>query len=165
MPKPVIALLPGAAAGAGMGLAMACDMRIAAQSAVMVTAFARIGFVGDYGLPWLLPRIVGRAKALELFYLSERLSAAQCLAIGLLDRVVQDDELQDATMELASRLARGPAVSYRYIKENINKAEAQDLEDFMDGEVMRHVSTARTEDFQEAVQAFIEKREPVFKGK
>ena len=85
--------------------------------------------------------------------------------MGLVDRVVPDAELQSAALELAGRLARGPAVSYRYIKENINKAEVQDLEDFMDGEVMRHVNAARTEDFKEAVQAFIEKREPVFKGR
>lgn len=165
LPKPVIAALPGAAAGAGLGLAMACDLRIAAESAVMLTAFARVGFSGDYGLPWLLPQIVGRSKALELFYLSERLSAKECLELGLVNRVVPDAVLAEETMALARRLASGPAVSYRYIKENINDAYAQSLEDFIDGEVIRHLTAGRTEDHREAVKAFVEKREPTFKGK
>ena len=165
MPKPVIASLPGAAAGAGLGLAMACDLRVAADNAVMITAFARVGFSGDFGLPWFLPQIVGRSKALELFYSSDRLTAQDCLALGLVNWVVSEAELVQRTMEIARRLAVGPAVSFRYIKENINKAYTQDLEDFMDGEVMRHLTAGRTEDHREAVKAFVEKREPSFKGR
>lgn len=165
MPKPVIASLPGAAAGAGLGLALACDLRIAAESAIMVTAFARVGFTGDFGVPWLLPQLVGRSKALELFYSSDRVTAQQCLALGLVNHVVPDAELEQKTMDLARRLAAGPTVSFRYIKENANKAYTQDLEDFMDGEVMRHLLAGRTEDHREAVKAFVEKREPTFRGR
>lgn len=165
MPKPVIASLPGAAAGAGMGLAMACDMRIMADTAVMTTAFTKVGFSGDYGLPWLLSQQVGRSRALELFYLSDKLSAAQCLELGLTNRVVRGAELSDATMALANQLANGPSVAYRYVKENINAAFAQSLEDHIDGEVMRHLTAARTEDHREAVAAFLEKRGPRFKGR
>lgn len=165
MPKPVIGAIPGAAAGAGFGLAMACDLRVAAESAVFVTAFARVGFAGDFGLPWLLPQAVGRAKALELFYDSDRVSAKDALELGIVNQVVPDTELEVKSMELARRLAAGPAVSFRYIKENINKAYTEDLEDFMDGEVMRHLTAGRTEDHREAVKAFVEKREPTFKGR
>jgi 2-(1,2-epoxy-1,2-dihydrophenyl)acetyl-CoA isomerase len=165
MPKPVIGCIPGAAAGAGFGLAMACDLRIAGEGAVFVTAFARVGFTGDYGLPWLLPQAVGRAKALELFYNSDRVTAQEALALGIVNRVVPDAELERETIALARKLATGPAVSFRYIKENANKACSQDLEDFMDGEVMRHLTAGRTEDHREAVKAFVDKREPTFKGR
>lgn len=165
MPKPVIGSLPGAAAGAGFGLAMACDMRVAAESAVFVTAFARVGFTGDYGLPWLLPQAVGRSRALDLFYNSDRVTAKEALALGIVNQVVPDAELEQKTMALAQKLAAGPTVSFRYIKENINKAYAQDLEDFMDGEVLRHLTAGRTEDHREAVKAFVDKREPTFKGR
>jgi 2-(1,2-epoxy-1,2-dihydrophenyl)acetyl-CoA isomerase len=165
MPKPVIAALPGAAAGAGMGICMACDLRIAADSAVMTTAFARVGFSGDYGLAWLLAQQVGRTRALELFYLSEKLSAERCEALGLVNFVVPAAELHARTMVLANRLAAGPSVALGYIKENVNAAFAVSLEEFMDGEVMRHLTAARTEDHREAAQAFVEKREPRFKGR
>jgi len=165
MPKPVIAALPGAAAGAGMGICMACDLRIAADTAVMTTAFARVGFSGDYGLPWLLAQQVGRTRALELFYLSEKLSAPRCEALGLVNFVVPASELRARTMVLANRLAAGPTVAFGYIKENTNAAFGSSLEEFMDGEVMRHLTAARTEDHREAAQAFVEKREPRFKGR
>lgn len=165
MPKPVIAALPGAAAGAGLGLCMACDLRIAADSAVMTTAFARVGLSGDYGLPWLLTEQLGRAKAMELFYLSDKLTADQCLSLGLVHRVVPAAELQAATLELALRLANGPTVALGYIKENLNAAQQLALEPFMDGEVMRHLSSARTEDHAEATQAFVERRPPRFRGR
>jgi 2-(1,2-epoxy-1,2-dihydrophenyl)acetyl-CoA isomerase len=165
MPKPVIAALPGAAAGAGLGLCMACDLRIAADTAIMTTAFARVGLSGDYGLPWLLTRQLGRAKALELFYLSDKLSAEQCLGLGLVNRVVPAAELQASALALAMRLASGPTLAYAAIKENLNAALATDLELFMDGEVMRHLLAARTRDHREAAQAFVERREPRFEGR
>lgn len=164
LPKPVIAALPGAAAGAGMGLCMACDMRIAADSALMTTAFARVGLSGDYGLPWLLTQQVGRSKALELMYCSDKLSAAQCLSLGLVNQVVPDGELRDSALALAARLARGPSVAYRHIKQNVNGALAGDLGRFMEGEVSRHLTCANTEDHREAARAFVERREPQFKG-
>jgi len=165
MPKPVLAMLPGAAAGAGMGLAMACDFRIAADNALMTTAFAKIGFSGDYGLPWLLSQQVGRSKALELFYLSDKLNADKCLELGLFNWVVPEAQLRDKALEIAGRLASGPTVAQRYIKENINSAFSTDLEEYMNGEVLRHMTASRTEDHREATKAFVEKRPPAFKGR
>lgn len=165
MPKPVIASLPGAAAGAGMGIAMACDFRIAADNAIMTTAFAKVGFSGDYGLPWLLAQQVGRSKALELFYFSDKLSSEQCLSLGLLNWAVPEAQLRERTLEIANRLAAGPTVAHRYIKENINAAFSIELEEYMNGEVMRHMTTSRTADHKEAVAAFLEKRTPKFTGK
>lgn len=164
MQKPVIAALPGAAAGAGMGLCMACDLRVAADTAVMTTAFARVGLSGDYGLPWLLARQLGRAKALELFYLSEKLTAEQCLALGLVNRVVPAAQVHAEALSLALQLSSGPSVAFGYIKENVNVALHSELSGFIDGEVMRHLASARTADHSEATQAFVERREPRFKG-
>lgn len=165
MPKPVIASLPGAAAGAGLGLCLAADLRIASDQAVMLTAFARVGLSGDYGAPWLLARQVGRAKALELFYLSDKLDAQQCLQLGLVNQLVPADQLSARTRELARRLAAGPRAAYGYIKQNVTGALEQSLEAFMDDEVLRHLSAQRTEDHREAAQAFVDKRAPVFKGR
>jgi 2-(1,2-epoxy-1,2-dihydrophenyl)acetyl-CoA isomerase len=165
MSKPVIAALPGAAAGAGLGLCMACDVRIAASTAIMTTAFARVGLSGDYGLPWLLTHQLGRAKALELFYVSDKLNAEQCLSLGLVNWVVPPDQLREKSMELALRLASGPSVAFGQIKENINAASGSGLEEFMDGEIVRHLTAARTEDHKEATRAFVERREPRFKGR
>ena len=165
MPKPVIASLPGAAAGAGLALALACDLRIAAQSAVLVTAFARVGFSGDYGGSLFLTQLVGSARARELYYLSPRLDASAAERLGLLNRVVPDDSLVAETAALAGRLASGPAVAYRYMKENLNRAAGADLEECLDLEATHHVHTGLTEDHREAARAFVEKREPVFKGR
>jgi 2-(1,2-epoxy-1,2-dihydrophenyl)acetyl-CoA isomerase len=165
MPKPVIASLPGAAAGAGLALALACDLRIAAQSAVLVTAFARVGFSGDYGGSLFLTQLVGSAKARELYYLSPRLDAQDAERFGLVNRVVPDAALAAETAALAHRLAAGPTVAYRYMKENLNRAAGADLEECLDLEATHHVHTGLTEDHREAVRAFVEKREPVFKGR
>ena len=165
MPKPVLAALPGAAAGAGMGLCMACDLRMASENAVMTTAFTKVGFSGDYGLPYLLSQQVGRAKALELFYLSDKLDMKRCLELGLVNWVVPEDELEKRALEVATQLASGPSVAYRYVKENINAAFEQNLDEHIDNEVMRHIRAGGTEDHREAVQAFMEKRTPVFKGR
>ena len=165
MPKPVIAALPGAAAGAGLALALACDLRIAAQSAVLVTAFARVGFSGDYGGSLFLTQLVGSAKARELYYLSPRLDAQEAERLGLVNRVVPDAALAAETAALAQRLASGPAVAYRYMKENLNRAAGADLEECLDLEATHHVHSGLTEDHREAARAFVEKREPVFKGR
>jgi len=166
MPKPVIAALPGAAAGAGFALALACDLRIAAENAVLVTSFARVGFSGDYGGTYFATQVVGAAKARELYYLSERVSAQEALRIGLVNRVVPASELEKATRELALRLASGPAVAYRYMKENINRAAAgADVFECLDLEATHHVHTGLTEDHREAARAFVEKREPTFRGR
>ncbi len=166
MPKPVIAALPGAAAGAGFALAMACDLRIASANAVLLTAFARVGFSGDYGGTFFATQVVGAARARELYYLSDRVSAEEALRIGLVNRVVPAAELEKATQELALRLANGPAVAYRYMKENLNRAASgADVFDCLDLEATHHVHTGLTEDHREAARAFVEKREPTFRGR
>jgi 2-(1,2-epoxy-1,2-dihydrophenyl)acetyl-CoA isomerase len=166
MPKPVVASLPGAAAGAGFSLAMACDLRIASESAVLLTSFARVGFSGDWGGTFFLTQIVGSARARELYYLSERVDAAEALRIGLVNRVVPAAELEKQTRELALRLANGPSVAYRYMKENLNRAASgADVMECLDLEATHHVHTGHTEDHREAARAFVEKRTPVFHGR
>jgi len=165
MPKPVIASLPGAAAGAGLSLALACDLRIAAERAVLLTAFANVGFSGDYGGTFFMTQLVGSAKARELYYLSDRIDAREAERLGLVNRVVPDEKLEAETMEIASRLAHGPSVAYRYMKENLNRAIGGDMRDCMDLEATHHVHTSLTEDHRNAVKAFVEKKSPVFKGR
>jgi len=165
MPKPVIASLPGAAAGAGFSLALACDLRIASENAVLLTAFARVGFSGDWGGSYFLTQLVGSAKARELYYLSERLDAKQAEHIGLVNQVVPAGDLEERSLELASRLAHGPTVAYRYMKENLNRAVGGDVMECLDLEATHHVHTGRTHDHREATKAFVEKRDPVFEGR
>ena len=166
MPKPVIASLPGAAAGAGLSLALACDLRIAAESAILTTAFAKVGFSGDYGGSFFLTQLVGAARARELYLLSDRLDAKEAERLGLVNRVVADAALESETRALASRLANGATVAYRYMKENINRAlTGASLEECLDLEATHHVHTGLTEDHREAAKAFVEKRTPTFKGR
>jgi 2-(1,2-epoxy-1,2-dihydrophenyl)acetyl-CoA isomerase len=165
MPKPTLAALPGAAAGAGLALALACDLRIMARSAFLTTAFARVGFSGDYGGTYFLTQLVGSAKARELYYLSERVSAEEALRLGLANWVCEADELATRTREIAGRLAKGPTIAYRYMKENLNRAMAGEIDDCLDLEATHHVHCVATEDYREAVRAFVEKREPEFRGR
>jgi len=166
MPKPVIASLPGAAAGAGLSLALACDLRIAAESAVITTAFAKVGFSGDYGGTYFLTHLVGAAKARELYYLSDRIDAKEAERLGLVNRVVPDASLESETRALAARIATGAAVAFRYMKENLNRAqECASAEECLDLEATHHVHTGLTEDHRDAAKAFVEKRTPVFKGR
>ena len=165
MAKPVVASLPGAAAGAGLSIALACDLRIAAESAVLLTAFARVGFSGDYGGTFFLTQLVGSAKARELYYLSDRVDAAEALRLGLVNRVVPDDGLAAQTRELAARIAHGPTIAYQYMKENLNRAVGGDPYECMDLEATHHVHTSLTEDHRNAVRAFVEKRKPEFQGR
>lgn len=166
MPKPTIAAIPGAAAGAGLSLALACDLRIASENAVMTTAFAKVGFSGDYGGTYFLSHLVGSAKARELYYLSDRIDMKEALRLGLVNWVVPPDQLEARTREIAHRLAKGPRVAYRYMKENINRAvTGADVDDCLDLEATHHNHTGLTEDHREAAKAFVEKREPAFKGR
>ena len=165
MPKPTIAMVRGPAAGAGLSLAMACDMRIAGDSARLGTAFARVGYSGDFGGSYYLTQLVGTAKARELYFTADLLDAQQALALGLVNRVVPDARLEEETMALASRLARGPRVAYRYMKRNMNAAESASLKEMLDLEAWHHTRTGMTEDHREAARAFVEKREPQFKGR
>ena len=166
MPKPTIAALPGAAAGAGLSLALACDLRIMASNAIMTTAFARVGFSGDYGGTFFMSQLVGTAKARELYYLSDRVSAEEALRLGLTNWVVEPEELQAKTQEIAGRLAKGATVAYRYMKENFDRAiSSGDVDDCLDLEATHHVHCGQTEDHRNATKAFVEKREPVFVGR
>ena len=165
MPKPTIAALPGAAAGAGLSFALACDMRVMASNAIMTTAFARVGFSGDYGGTYFMAQLVGTAKAKELYYLSDRVSADEALRLGLTNWVCEPDELQAKALEIGHRISSGPTVAYRYMKENLNRALAGDVDDCMDLEATHHVHCGQTQDHREASKAFVEKREPVFIGK
>src|SRR6266850_711255 len=162
--KPTIAALPGAAAGAGLALALACDLRIAAESAVMATGYARIGLTGDYGIAWLLTRLVGTSRARELMFLSERIDARRCETLGLVNRVVPDAELRETAFALAKSLAEGPSIALARIKDNLDHAVSSDFLDSMDQEAENMVRSARTTDHKEAVRAFIDKRKPAFVG-
>jgi len=140
-------------------------LRVAADSAVMTTAFAKVGFSGDYGGTYFLTRLVGSAKARELYYLSDRVTMSEAERLGLVNWVVPADQLTARTMEIARRLADGPRVAYRYMKENLNRAVAGEAMDCLDLEATHHVHTGLTEDHREAAQAFVEKRTPQFKGR
>jgi enoyl-CoA hydratase/carnithine racemase len=162
--KPTIAALPGPAAGAGLALALACDIRIAAESAIMATGYARIGLTGDYGIAWLLTRLAGTSRARELMFLSERIDARRCETLGLVNRVVPDAELREAAFALAKTLAEGPSIALASIKDNLDHAMTSDLLDSMDQEAESLIRAMRTSDHKEAVRAFIEKRKPAFSG-
>lgn len=159
------AALPGAAAGAGLAIAMACDIRIAAQSAFVTTGYLRVALSGDYGIAWLLTRLVGTSRARELMFTAEKVDAARCEVIGLVNRVVPDADLQREAFALARSMAQGPTLALRYMKDNLDEALAFDFATARDHEADRLIRTTMTADHNEAVQAFMEKRKPVFHGK
>ena len=163
--KPTIAALPGPAVGAGLALAMACDIRIAAESAFVATGYLRVGLSGDYGIAWLLTRLVGTSRARELMFTAEKVDARRAEAIGLVNRVVPDAKLQEEAFAMAKAMAAGPSIALRYMKDNLDEALAFDFSTARDHEAERLVRTTMTADHREAVQAFIDKRKPVFSGK
>jgi 2-(1,2-epoxy-1,2-dihydrophenyl)acetyl-CoA isomerase len=165
MPKPTIAMVRGAAAGAGLSLALACDLRMAGDSARFGTAFARVGYSGDFGGSYFLTQLVGTAKARELYFTADMLDAQQALGLGLVNRVIPDSRLEDETMALAARLAKGPRIALRYMKRNLNAAESGTLKELLDLEAWHHSRCGMTEDHREAAKAFVEKREPLFRGR
>jgi enoyl-CoA hydratase/carnithine racemase len=162
--KPTLAALPGPAAGAGFSLALACDLRIAAQSAFVTTAYLKLGLSGDYGGSWFLTRLVGPARAREIFFTGDRMDARECERLGIVNRVVPDADLASEALALAQRIAAGPPVALRYMKENLNRALGESLRACLDAEAERMVQSATTQDYAEAVRAFQEKRPPVFRG-
>lgn len=165
LPMPTIAALPGPAAGAGFAIALACDLRIAAESAFVTTGFRNVGLSGDYGASFFLTQLVGTARARELFYTAARVGARECLALGIVNRVVPDDRLHDEVATLAQELAGGPTVAFRHMKQNLDRALREPLPACLAGEAAGTVASARTGDHREAVRAFVEKRRPVFSGR
>ncbi|MPY95526.1 MAG: enoyl-CoA hydratase [Acidimicrobiia bacterium] len=164
-PKVTIAAIPGPAAGAGLSIALACDLRVAAERAVITTAFAKVGFSGDFGGSWFLTQMLGSAKARELYLTADRLGAAEAERIGILNRVLPDEGFDAAALAYARGFAQGPTVAHRYIKENINRATGADLRTCLDAEAVAMSRTGQTEDHREAARAFVEKRDPVFQGR
>ena len=163
-PKPVVALLPGAAAGAGLSIALAADLRIAAERAVIVTAFANVGASGDFGGSWFLTQLVGPAKAKELYWMSPRLSSTEALALGLVNLILPDDGFDDAALAWCHELAARSPIATRLMKENINRALTCDLATALDAEAANMVRSMGTADHREATAAFLEKRPAVFRG-
>jgi 2-(1,2-epoxy-1,2-dihydrophenyl)acetyl-CoA isomerase len=165
MPKPTIAMLRGAVAGAGLSLALACDLRIASNTLRLTTAFAKVALSGDFGGSYFLTRLVGPAKARELYFTSPILGAEEAQALGLVNRVVADERLEAEIRDLALALSRGPRVTLGYIKQTLNLAENAGLAEVLDAEALRHTRCAETEDHREAAAAFVEKRPPQFRGR
>ena len=165
LPFPTLAALPGPAAGAGLSIALACDLRIAAESAFVTTGFANVGLSGDYGASFFLTQLVGSAKARELFYSAERVDAARCERLGIVNRVVPDDRLMQEALDWVRRLADGPTVAFRHMKQNLDRALRADLAECLAGEAEGTVRSAMTQDHREAVSAFVEKRAPKFSGR
>ncbi len=162
--KPVIAALSGPAAGAGFSLALAADLRIAAESAFVTTSYAKLGLSGDYGGSWFLTRLIGTARARELYFTGDRIDARECERLGIVNRVVPDETLEKESLALALRIAEGPPIAHRYMKDNLNRALTGELQECLDLEADRMVQSAGTEDYVEAVNAFRDKRKPVFRG-
>jgi 2-(1,2-epoxy-1,2-dihydrophenyl)acetyl-CoA isomerase len=165
MPKPVVAAINGAVAGAGLGIALACDLRWAARSAVFATAFAGIGLGGDSGITWSLNRLVGPAKTGALMYLNERISAEKALELGLVNVVVDDELLADSARELALRLAVGPTAAYAAMKQTLAEAPTHTLGESLALEADLQEQLGHTRDHLDAVEAFLSKQQPTFTGR
>ncbi len=164
MPKPTIAALNGVAAGIGASIAMACDLRFAVPEASLVEAFVKIGLTPDGGASWLLPRFVGAAKAFEMMYTGEPLSAAEAERFGLYNRVLPADQLEGTVRELAERLAKGPTMALAAAKRSVNFSFNSTFEEALDFEFLLQGVQMQGRDFREGVAAFVEKRKPEFKG-
>jgi 2-(1,2-epoxy-1,2-dihydrophenyl)acetyl-CoA isomerase len=165
MPKPTLAVIPGAVAGAGLSMALACDLRIIADEAKMTTAFSKIGASGDYGGSYFLTKLVGPAKARELYFTADVISGAQAAALGIVSRSVPAADLPREAAALARRLADLPTVAIGYMKKNLGLAEHASLNEVLDSEAIHMVRTMMTEDHKAASLAFVEKRPPVFQGR
>ena len=160
--KPILAAVNGVAAGAGLSLALACDLRYAAESARLVVAFVRIGLVPDAGLMYFLPRLIGPAKTLELSWSGDPIGAAAAYELGMLNKVLPDDQVVGHTQEFAARLGRGPARTIALIKRAVNQAHELPLERVLELEANYQTIASRNPDFKEAVSAFREKRNAKF---
>jgi 2-(1,2-epoxy-1,2-dihydrophenyl)acetyl-CoA isomerase len=164
-PKVTIAAINGFAMGAGLGVSLACDLRIASDQAKFGTAYAKVGFGGDFGTTWLLTHYAGAPKAKELMFLADQIDAAEAHRIGLVNRVVAQDQFESEVTAWATRIADGPLTSFRYMKANINLATHTDFRTLLDREAETHLRCGQSEDHKEGVRAFLEKRTPKFTGK
>ena len=164
LPKPVVAGINGAAAGAGFSLTLAADLRVAAQSARFLMAYANIGAPADGGSTWLLPRLLGAGRAMELYLASQPIGAPRALELGLISQVCSDEELDRHALETATRLAAGPTVAYGRVKELYERSWDSTLEEQLDAETESFARTTRTRDFQEGIRAFAGRRQPWFQG-
>lgn len=164
LPIPIVAAVNGACAGAGCSIALCADIVIAAESAYFLQAFVNIGLIPDAGATWLLPRLAGRARAMEMMLVGERLPAPQAAEWGLISRVVPDDELREESVALATRLAQGPTVAYGLIRKLAREAEQLSLSEALQAERAAQREAGNTEDFKAAVMAFLQKRQPRFDG-
>src|SRR5579871_10288 len=165
MPKPTLAVIPGPAAGAGLSLALACDLRIATENAKLTTAFSKVGLAGDYGGSYFLSHLVGAAKARELYFTADVITGAQALALGIVNKAVPAAELETTARDYAKHLAGLPTLAVGYMKRNLNAAEHATLSEVLDLEATHMVRTMMTADHAAAAQAFVEKRAPVFAGR
>jgi 2-(1,2-epoxy-1,2-dihydrophenyl)acetyl-CoA isomerase len=165
MPKVTIAAVNGPVAGAGLGLCLSCDIRMAADTARFGTAFARVGYSGDWGGSYFLTQLVGPAKARELYFSAELFDAHEALRLGIVNRVIPAAMLMEEIEAYAKRIAAGPRVAYGYMKGNLNAAMHADLRTILDREAVAQTLTSLTQDHKEAVKAFLEKREPKFHGR
>ncbi|MGB3584896.1 MAG: enoyl-CoA hydratase-related protein [Tunicatimonas sp.] len=165
LPKPIICQLNGLAAGAGCSLALACDMIIASDQASLSELFVGIGLVMDSGSTYFLPRMVGSLRAFELASTGRTVSAEEAVQIGLTNRVVEHDQLESTTYQIAKKFAQGPTKTIGMIKQMLNRSYEMSLAEVLDYEAQIQDEAAATEDHQEGIQAFLEKRKPKFKGK
>jgi len=165
MPKPTLAAIPGPAAGAGFSLALACDLRIALDTAKLTTAFSKVGLSGDYGGSFFLPYLVGQAKARELYFTASVVSGQEAFDMGLVSRVATADAFEGALADFATELASLPTVAVGYMKKNLNSAYNGSLSDTFDREALHMVRCFMTDDHKGAAVAFVEKRSPEFKGR
>ena len=165
MPKPTLAVIPGAAAGAGLSLALACDLRIASDDAKLTTAFSKIGLSGDFGGSYFLNHLVGAAKAREMYFTGEVLRGSEAQKIGLVNRAVPAAQLAAAASAWAAELAALPTVALGYMKRNLNTGLRGSLGDVLDAEAVHMVRTFETDDHKGAAAAFVDKRAPQFAGR
>ncbi len=160
--KPTVAALPGAAAGAGLSIALACDLRIASDDAFLVTAFRNVGMSGDYGATWFLPRLIGLARAKSLFYFSPRLSAREARDIGLVDRVFPSADFRAEALQYAADIANGPTQALSKLKHNLQSGLTQSLDASLALEARHMIESGRGDEAREAIAAFMQKRKPAF---
>lgn len=164
LPKPVLASVNGPAAGAGMNLALACDLRIASDQATFAEAFVRVGLHPDWGGTFFLPRMVGTGRAIEMFFLGEPVCAAEAKQLGMVNAVVPHDRLSEETRKLAERLAQAPALPIGLLKQALYERLETQLDSMMEHEVEAQMKCFESDDFEEGLKAFLEKRKPKFKG-